>query len=158
MTHVVSTDYPFLDVNWQPRSFGLLAFRWDHVTDYAAGLSIRGSNLTTRIPLLSVPGSLFYKMSSSSKAQAGGLCTARFELSPLRSTATVATRGHRFGANAEGRLGFVALDTPPILVSVFDSVSRRGFSSHIACIHCQTFVYRQPSDRRPGVLPTTPYV
>jgi len=47
MAPVVSTDYPILDVNWQPQSFGLLAFRWDLVTDYAAGLSIRGGNLTT---------------------------------------------------------------------------------------------------------------
>jgi len=38
----------------------------------------------------------FYKMSSSSKAQAGGLCTARSELSPLPSTATVATLGSSF--------------------------------------------------------------
>jgi len=56
MTPVVSTDYPFLDVKWQPLSFGLLAFGWDIVTDYAAGLSIRGGNLTTQTPLLSVPG------------------------------------------------------------------------------------------------------
>ena len=47
MTPVVSTDYPFLVVTWQTLSFGLLAFRWDIVTDYAAGLSIRGGNLTT---------------------------------------------------------------------------------------------------------------
>ena len=40
---------------------------------YAAGLSIRGGNLTTRTPLLSVPWMTFYKMLSSSKAQAGGL-------------------------------------------------------------------------------------
>jgi len=56
MTPVVSTDYPILDLNWQRRSLGLLAFRSDLVTDYAAGLSIRGGNLTTRTPLLSVPG------------------------------------------------------------------------------------------------------
>jgi len=48
----------------------------------------------------------FYKMSSSSKAQAGGLCTARFALSLWPSTATVATWGRRFGANADCRLGF----------------------------------------------------
>ena len=48
----------------------------------------------------------FYKMSSSSNAQARGLCTARFELSPFPSTATVATWGRCFGANADGRLGF----------------------------------------------------
>jgi len=47
-----------------------------------------------------------YKMSSSSKAQAGGLCTARLELSPCPSTATVATCGGRFGANADCRVGF----------------------------------------------------
>jgi len=56
MAPVVSTDYPFLDVKWQLQSFGLLAFRGDLVTNYAAGLSIRGGNLTTRTPLLSVPG------------------------------------------------------------------------------------------------------
>jgi len=48
----------------------------------------------------------FYKMSSSSKAQAGGLCTARHELSPWPSTATVATWGRRFGVNADCHLGF----------------------------------------------------
>ena len=52
----------------------------------------------------------------------------------------------------------IALDTLPILGLVFDSVSKGGSSSRIACIRCQIFVYRQPSDRRPGVLPTTPYV
>ena len=46
----------------------------------------------------------FYKMSSSSKAQAGALSTARRELSPWRSTATVTTWGRRFGANADCRL------------------------------------------------------
>jgi len=56
MAPVVSTDYPILEVNWQPRSFALLAFLWDLVTDYAAGLSIRGGNLTARTPLFSVPG------------------------------------------------------------------------------------------------------
>jgi len=52
----------------------------------------------------------------------------------------------------------IALDTPLILVLVFASVSKDGTSSHIACIRCQISVYRQPSDRRPGVLPTTAYV
>jgi len=56
MAPVVSTDYPFLDVKLQPLSFGLLAFRWDIVTDYSEGLPIRYGNLTTRTPLLSVPG------------------------------------------------------------------------------------------------------
>jgi len=57
MAPVVSMDYPFVfDVNWQPLSFGLLAFQWNIVTDYAAGLSIRGANLTTHTPLSSVPG------------------------------------------------------------------------------------------------------
>ena len=53
---VVSTDYPFLNLKRQPVSIGLLAVRWDIVTDYPAGLSIQGGNLTTRTPLLSVPG------------------------------------------------------------------------------------------------------
>jgi len=52
----------------------------------------------------------------------------------------------------------IALDTPPILVSVFDSVSKDGSSSRIACIRCQISVYRQPSDRPPAMLPPTPYV
>jgi len=52
----------------------------------------------------------------------------------------------------------IALDTPQILVWVFDSVSTRGFSSRIACIRCLIFVYPQRSGRRPGVLPTTLYV
>jgi len=56
MAPVVSTDYPILDINWQPRSFGLLAFLWDLVTDYAAALSIRGGNLNTRSQWVSVPG------------------------------------------------------------------------------------------------------
>jgi len=55
MAPMVSADYPFLDVKCQLLSFGLLAFRWDIVTDNAAGLSIRGSNLSTRTPFLSVP-------------------------------------------------------------------------------------------------------
>jgi len=56
MPPVVSTDYPFLDVKWQPVFFALLALRWNMVTDYAAGLSIDCSNLTTRTLLMSVPG------------------------------------------------------------------------------------------------------
>jgi len=56
MAPVVSTDYLFLDVKCQPRCFDLLAFRWDLVSDYAAGLSIRGGNLNTRTPSLSEPG------------------------------------------------------------------------------------------------------
>ena len=52
----------------------------------------------------------------------------------------------------------IALDTQLILVLPFGSVSKRGFSFRIVCIHCQISVYRQPSGRRPGVLPTTPYV
>jgi len=48
----------------------------------------------------------FYTISSSSKAQAGGLCTARRQLSPWPSTATVATWRCRFGVNAHCRLGF----------------------------------------------------
>jgi len=45
-------------------------------------------------------------MWSLSKAHAGGLCTARRELSPWPSTATGATWGPRFGANADCRLDF----------------------------------------------------
>jgi len=56
MAPVVSTHYKFLEVKWQPLFFGLLVFGWDIVTDYAAGLLIRGGNLTTPTPLLSVPG------------------------------------------------------------------------------------------------------
>jgi len=52
----------------------------------------------------------------------------------------------------------IALDTLPILVSVFDSVSKRGSSYRTACIRFQISVYQQPSDPRSGVLPTTPYV
>ena len=48
----------------------------------------------------------FYKISSSSKAHAGGLCAARLELSPWPSTARVATWGRRFGVNVDCRLGF----------------------------------------------------
>ena len=59
MVPVVSTDYPFLAVKWQPVSiFGFSALQWEGMTDYTAGLSIRGGNLTTRTLLLSVPGSL----------------------------------------------------------------------------------------------------
>jgi len=66
------------------------------------------SRRQTHYPITVVVGTwmTFYKMSSSSKAPAGGLCTARFELSPLPSTATVATWGCRFGANSDCRLGF----------------------------------------------------
>jgi len=48
----------------------------------------------------------FYKVSSSSKARAGGLGTARRELSPWPSTATAATWERRFGANTDCRLRF----------------------------------------------------
>jgi len=71
MAPVVSTDYPFLDLKSQPLSFGLLAFRWDIVTDYAAGLSIRGGTLTTRSPLFSVPRSLFIKYLHRQKPMLG---------------------------------------------------------------------------------------
>jgi len=43
---VVSTDYPLLEVKWQPLCFCLLAFWWDIVTAYATGLAIQGGNLT----------------------------------------------------------------------------------------------------------------
>jgi len=36
----------------------------------------------------------------------------------------------------------IALDTPPILVPVFDRVSKDGSSSRIACIRCPIYVYR----------------
>jgi len=72
MVLVVSMDYPFLVVKWQLVSFfGFLAFRWDSFTHYAAGLSIRGGNLTTRSPLLSVPGSLFTKSRHPQKRKLG---------------------------------------------------------------------------------------
>jgi len=105
MALVMSTDYPILDVNWQPLSFGLLPSR---------GISSPTTPQVFRFEAVtSLPDHRrclylddFYKMSSSSKAHAGGLCAASFELSPLPSTATLATWGRRFGANADGRLGF----------------------------------------------------
>ena len=105
MAPVVSTDYPILDVNWQPRSFGLFSL------PVGPRHRLRRRSFDSRrqphYPITVVVGTwvTFYKMSSSSKAQAWGLCTARFELPPLPSTATVATWGRRFGANADGRLG-----------------------------------------------------
>ena len=53
---------------------------------------------------------------------------------------------------------WIALDIYPMLVSVFDTISKYGFSFRIGCIRRQIFVCRQPSVRRPGVLPTTQYV
>ena len=66
------------------------------------------SRLQPHYPITVVVGTrmTFYKMSSLSKAQAGGICTARFGLSPWPSTATVATRERRFGANKVCHLGF----------------------------------------------------
>jgi len=52
----------------------------------------------------------------------------------------------------------IALDTPLILLWVFGSVCQRGYLSRTACIRCQISIYRQLSDRRPGVLLTTPDV
>jgi len=46
MVPMVSTHNPFLDEKWELLSFGLLAFCWNGITDYAGGLSIRGGNLT----------------------------------------------------------------------------------------------------------------
>jgi len=40
MVPVVSNDYLVLEVKGQLLSFGLLAFWWDGITDYAAGISI----------------------------------------------------------------------------------------------------------------------
>jgi len=47
----------------------------------------------------------FYKLSSSSKAQAAVLCATRLELSPWPSLATVATWWHRFRVDEACRLG-----------------------------------------------------
>jgi len=44
----------------------------------------------------------------------------------------------------------IALDIQPTLVSVFNSISKRGFSFRIACIRCQIFVHQLPFDRHPG--------
>ena len=68
---MVKSDYPFLDVKWLPLSFGLLAFQWDGITNYAAGLSIRGGNFTTRIRLLSVRGCLFINCRHLQKSKLG---------------------------------------------------------------------------------------
>jgi len=49
----------------------------------------------------------------------------------------------------------IALDIQPMIVSVFDCIAKRGFSSRITFIPCQISVYRQLFDRRPGgLLPT----
>ena len=91
-------------------------------------------------------------------AHAGGLRTARLGPSPVPSTATVATWGRRFGANADGRLGLDCRRCTADTCIGFDSFSRGGSSFRIACIRCQISIYRQLSDRRPGVLLPTLYV
>jgi len=154
----VSTDYPILDVNWQPRSFGLLAFRCDVVTDYAAGLSIRGGNLTTRSPWLSVPGCLFIKCHHRQRPKPGAFAPLASSFLPCHQRQQWLPGGVVLARIRMALWVSIALDTPPILVLVFDSVSRGGSSFHIACIRCQISVNRQLSDRRPGVLPPTPYV
>jgi len=104
MAPAVSTVYPFLDVKWQPLSIGLLP---------SGGILSQTTPQVFRFEAAtSLPDHLgclylddFDKMSTSSKAQAGGLCEARLELSPWTSTATVATWGRRFGSNADSGLG-----------------------------------------------------
>ena len=106
MAPVVSTDYPTLAVSWQPRSFGLFSL------PVGSRHRLRRRSFDSRRPphypitVVVSTWTTFYKMSSSLKAQAGGLGTARRGLSPWPSTATVATWGRRFGANADCRLGF----------------------------------------------------
>jgi len=105
MAPAVSTVYRFLDVTWQSLSFGLLP---------SGGILAQTTPQVFRFEAAtSLPDHLgclylddFYKMLSLSKAQAGGLCAARLELSPWTPTATVATWGRRFGSNADCRLGF----------------------------------------------------
>ena len=158
MAPVVSTDYPFLDVKWPPRSFGLLPFRWDLVTDYAVGLSIRGGNLTTRTTLMSVPRWLFIKCRHLQRPKLGA-----FE--PLVSSCLP---GHPRPEWLPGGVAFVwmrtvawasiALHIQPILAAAFDCTSMGGFSSRIACICCPFCIYRQPFERRPCGLRPTPCV
>jgi len=158
MAPVVSTDYPILDVNWQPRSFGLLAFRWDLVTDYAAGLSIRGGNLTTRSPWLSVPGCVFIKCRHRQRPKVGAFAPLALSFLPCHQRQQWLPGGVVLARRPMVVWVLIALDTPQKLVSVFDSVSKDGSSSRIACIRCQISFYRQLSDRRSGVLLPTPYV
>jgi len=153
---VVRTDYPFLDVKWQPVSFSLLAFRWDIVSNYAPGLSIQGGTHTTRTPLLSVPGCLFIKCRHLQRPKPEACAPLALSFLP----------GHQLPHWLPGRVvlarmqtvvwALIALDIEPILVSVFDRISKRGYSFRIACIRCQIAVYRQPLDRCPAELLPTP--
>jgi len=105
MVPVVSTDYPFLAVKWQPVSiFGFLALQCEGMTGNTAGLSIRGSNRTTRTLLLSVPGSLLSNVVSFKSPSWG-------PLNRLSCAFSLAINGHSgypgplFGADENCRLG-----------------------------------------------------
>jgi len=158
MAPVVITDYPILDVNWQLLSFGLLpsggisspttpqVFRFEAATllpdhggcRYLDDFSIKFCHLQK--PTLRAFEPLVVSFLP---------CHQRQQWLP----GGIVLPGMRMVVWA-----LIALDTPPILVLVFHSVSKDSFSSRIACIHCQISAYRQPSDRRSGVLPTTWYV
>jgi len=134
MVPVVSTDNSILDSKSQPLCFGLLALWWDIVTNYAAGLAIRGGNHTTRTPLLSVPGLPFIKCRYIQRPKLGAF--EQLVLSFLL--------GHQQPQWQPGSVALVrmwtvvwaslALNISPILAPVFDRISQRGFSFRIACI------------------------
>jgi len=158
MPLVVSTDYPFLDVKWQPVSFGLLPFQWDMVTDYAAGLSIRGRNITTRTLLSSVPESLFIICRHLQRPKLGALAPLASSFLPGHQRPQWLPGGVVLARMRTVVCTLMALNIQPTLVSAFDNISKRGFSFHIACIHCQLSVYRQRFDRHPGGPLPTPCV
>ena len=158
MAPVVSTDYPILDVNWQPRSFGLLPSggisspTTPQVFRFEAATSLPEHR---RCPYLD---DFFIKCRHLQKPRLGAFAPLASSFLPCHQRQQWLPGGVVLAQMRMVVWALIALNTPPILVSVFNSVSRRCSSSRIACIRCQTSVCRQPSHRRPRVLLTTPYV
>jgi len=146
MAPVVSTDYPFFDVKWQRRSFGLLAFRWDLVTDYAACLAIRGGNLTTRTPLFSVRGRPFIQYGHLQRPKLGAFAPLASRFLPRHQRPQWLPGGVALSRMRTVVWASIALDILPPLVSASNSISQHGFSFHTARIRCQISVYRHHFD------------
>jgi len=145
---------PHFGCKLAPAILWSFALWWDIVSDYATGLSIRGGNLTTRSPWLSVRGSLFIKYRHLLEPMLGAF--APLVLSFLRGherpqwlPVDVASVRMRTGVWASIALGM------PTPVLALDCISSCGFSFRTVCIRWPISACRQAFDRRPGgLLPT----
>ena len=155
MVPVVSTDYPFLLVKWQPVSFFVfLPFRCDSFTNYATCLLIRGRNLPSQSPLLLVPGSPLTKSCHPQKPMPGVFVPLVLSFLPGHLRPQWPPGGIASVPTIPVVCTLLALDIPLIPVLAFDRTSKRGFLVCIVCIPCLIFVDQQPFDRRPcGLLP-----